>query len=86
MSKKKMLYDLFKVGDLIGGENDQFECRIVMTVDIKAQVYGLGFPSDTFKIVYNWRFHSAHETYVLLPPTHIPKEQHDMYRRLNGRY
>jgi hypothetical protein len=82
MSKKKIVYDLFKVGDIIGGDNDQFEHRIVMSVDVNAQVYGLGFPADQFKILYKWRFDSAHETYTLQPPIHIPKEQREMYRRL----
>lgn len=86
MSKKRKRKLWFRVGDVIGGEQDQFEDRIIISVDRKKHQYGLGFPDDPLKTVYRWTFFQCHKTYVLKPPSHIPKEQHDMYRRLNGRY
>jgi hypothetical protein len=71
---------VFKPGDIIG--NNALIDRIVLTVDRDKQQYGIGFVSDPKKTSYCWQFDQAHITYAIIPPTYIPEEQYENYRKM----
>jgi hypothetical protein len=70
----------FNTGDIIG--HNGLTNRTVVYVDIGKQIYGLKFEKSEH--ISEWSFKDAHESYKLMPPKHIPKEQHEKYREMRN--
>ena len=72
---------LFKVGDTIVNKN--MLNRTVLSCDNKTKIYGLGFVNDPYQTEYKWTYNSAHETYKIYVPEHIPKSQRRKWLKEN---
>ena len=76
----------FNVGNVIIDGKSRNPARVITSKNDKLKTYRIGFTSGS-DFTFEWSFEHAHMNFKLKVPNYIPKEQHEMYRKLkNGRY